>query len=135
MRPEHVGRAISHELLSKLHDTVALHFVDRVGQRVCIERCIFANRAIGVRAVCRDAAWEDEARDAGSVAIRDRYGFHHAGGPGDVDLPHAIFVQHAGHQRVEYEGEVDDSASTSLLDEFLQLPAGSFTPEIDGLEL
>jgi len=102
---------------------------------VRIEGRIFANRAIGVRAVSRNTAWENEARDAGSIPIRDRYGLHHAGGSGDVDLPHAIFVEHTGHQRVEYEGEVDDSAGTSLLDEFLQLPAGSFTSQIDGFEL
>jgi hypothetical protein len=40
-------------------------------------------------------------------AIHHADGFHHAGGTGDVDLPHALAIEDVRLLRVENKGEMD----------------------------
>ncbi len=91
--------------------------------RVCARKWrVFLHRAAGLRTISRNAAGKDELPDVAAGAVDDADRFHHARGAGNVDLPHALEIEHAGLLRVENEGEMDDGLRAGCAQQLDQWP-------------
>src|SRR5258708_36872265 len=102
---------------------------------MCPEWVVLFDRPWSFGAVGGNTAWEDERVNVAVVPIDLGNGLHYPGSPGDVDLPHALNVEHAALQGIDNEGEMHDGAGVGFLDDLDQLTARRFAAEINLFKL
>ena len=96
-----------------------------------LERSTFIHRPGQIRTVSGDAAGENEFLNAAAHAIGFRDGFHHPRGAGDIDLPHAAKIEHAGAKRIDDKRQMNHGRGLAFAQERDQRIARRLFAEIE----
>ena len=108
--------------------------MDGVGQGVTGKRLVFVDRARKLRTVGRNTAGKNEFLDYSFVSVCFGNSFHHPGGTGDVDLPHAFHIQHSGLYRINHKCQMNDRYWANFPKQIQQLVAGVLLAQIHRFE-
>src|SRR5262249_12150545 len=131
VRPKNVCAAATQRGSTLLNHLIGLTLVNCVGKCMCFENEFLRDRAWQVRAICRDAAGENELTNAAVlIAVGLGDGFHDASRPRNIDLPHAIQVEYAGSHRIDHKGEVHYRDRASFFEQVIKRLGGTLRAKI-----
>src|ERR1700733_2735714 len=103
---------------------------------MCSEHRIFRRRSGQVGAISRNAAGKDESADRGiSSAIGLGDGLHYSRRTGNINLPHALIVEHTCAHGVDYEGKMYDRNWSCVAQQFVEYAGRRLLTQIEMLEL